>query len=222
MGQMDNFEARHALWGLWKCALDISNSRGAREVVYGLWIRGTQIGTIKYIWQDPTARTSTVVGAPMATSLAVQVVGGTEGSVDRRRASGGDLSLRSGFEVRQQSNDEDDPWRTVLSDFGTVLKLDAVWFTIYESLVDRASKHFITITRTYEYVSEFSDIGIEYEPIAPDRATTSYQDVVSGLAHLAFAMRAQGFFGECMYNVDYDDAAVVRGRVRYLGSRSME
>lgn len=218
----------HALWGLWKGAAKTVHDRDFRTGRYEFSLEGVtdRIGGIIYQLERTALANATTLstgsnattegsGSVLSTALDSdegRSQGAAEVATTKRSATGAAAANANHTQFRLVYKPPSTPgtaikafngeYALILTDFGEPLNRLKVFFTIYESIVDRASKtnRYTFLDRNYEFRSS-TGYRIGYRPSPGSTEVPEYEAIIFGLTNLVESMMQYDRFVELWFHV---------------------
>ena len=223
------FLVSHALWGLWKGANQTVYDRDYRTGRYEFILTGVtgRLGGVIYQLEAPrlanatnltTGSNATTEGSETVLSAALDTDEGPSPGVEdvattKRSAVGtapananhtqDAILYRPPSTPANASNPFfNDPYALILTDFGEPLNRLKIFFTIYECILDRASKpdRYTFLDRNYEYTAS-TGYRIGYRPSPGSTVVPEYGAIMFGLSTLVESMLQHDVFVELWFHV---------------------
>ena len=224
--QPSQFLNYHALWGLWKGANQTVHDRDFRTGRYEFKLAGVphRIGGVIYQLETSALANATISGSNASTdgseSVLTAALDTDEGQssdvanvATTKRSAAGTAAANANFTQdsilykppsipANASNLFNDEYALILTDFGEPLNRLKIFFTIYECLLDRASKpdRYTFLDRNYEYVAS-TGYRIGYRPSPESTVVPEYGAIIFGLSTLVESMLQHNKFVELWFHV---------------------
>lgn len=218
----------HALWGLWKGANQTVYDRDYRVGRYEFSLTGVRgrIGGVVYqLERRALASATTLITGSNATTEGSESVLSTALDTDEGPSRGVEdvaTTKRSadGTAAANANNTQDrllyeppstpvnasqifnNEYALILTDFGEPLNRLKIFFTLYECILDRASKsdRYTFLDRNYEYTAS-TGYRIGYRPSPGSTAVPEYEAIIFGLTTLVESMLQHDKFVELWFHV---------------------
>ena len=226
--QPSEFLVYHVLWGLWKGANKTVHDRDFRTGRYEFILAGVphRIGGVIYQLEPSAPGTAiTAITGSNATTEGSESVLSTALDTDEGPSPGMEdvaTTKRSAAEtVAANGNNTQDrilykppptpanasqlfnnEYALILTDFGEPLNKLKIFFTIYECILDRASKpdRYTFLDRNYEYTAS-TGYRIGYRPSPGSTAVPEYEAIIFALSTLVESMLQHDKFVELWFHV---------------------